>query len=57
MNYVTGTRRPIIVKKGSLRTTPKKSDNLKKEFELLRKHMIKNPDGSIEITNVIICDE
>ncbi len=57
MNYVTGARKPIIVKKGSLRTTPKKSDNLKKEFELLRKHMKKNPDGSIEITDVIICDE
>lgn len=57
MNYVTGTRTPIIVKKGSLRTTPKKSDKLKNEFKLLRKHMKKNSDGSIEITGVEICDD
>lgn len=56
MNYVTGTRRPIIVKKGSLKRNPNKAPEFKEMMKFWKEHSYKKEDGTVCFPGAKIVD-
>lgn len=56
MNYTVTTRRPIIVKKGSLKASTKKTTKLNEQIKELEKNIVLREDGAQCFLNAKIID-